>query len=440
MRNQFLLVIVVVFACMVISCGTQKDTTSFITTWKTDNYGTSDDNQVLIKTIGTGYDYRIDCDNDGVFEATHQTGDYICEYDITGTYTIAIQGAFPRIYFSGGLSDTGKILSVEQWGAIEWKSMESAFSGCYNLVINATDAPDLSHVTNMTYMFSAATLFNQDINTWDVSNVTDMSNLFVGATAFNQDISSWDVSSVKNMEAMFAKSAAFNQNIGAWDVSSVENMSYMFASATVFNQDIGSWGVSNVTNMYGMFGGATAFNQNIGSWDVSHVEDMGSMFSGATAFNQDIGSWDVSSVIIMYNMFKATTAFNQDIGSWDVSSVADMSGMFWSAAAFNQNLDSWDVSNVENMGYMFWGVTVFNQDVGSWDVSNVEEMNDMFANVTLSTDNYDALLNGWSILTLQEDIRFDGGNSKYCAVTARDSIIEDYRWSISDGGVDASCE
>ncbi|MHA1821174.1 MAG: hypothetical protein ACTSVC_11920, partial [Promethearchaeota archaeon] len=60
-----------------------------------------------------------------------------------------------------------------------------------------------------------------------------------------------------------------------------------------------------------------------------------------------------------------------------------------------------------------------------------------FSGVTLSTTNYDNLLIGWSQLNLQHDVSFDAGNSKYSAgqaATARQNIINNFNWTISDGG------
>jgi len=42
----------------------------------------------------------------------------------------------------------------------------------------------VSNVTNMAYMFSSATAFNQDLSSWSVDGVTDCSN-------FSDSTTSW---------------------------------------------------------------------------------------------------------------------------------------------------------------------------------------------------------------------------------------------------------
>ena len=277
------------------------------------------------------------------------------------------------------------------------------------------------------------------------SLMTDMSYLFSDVKSFNQTINSWDVSNVTNMSNMFNRDSAFNQPIGNWDVSKVTNMSYMFRGARAFNQNINSWNVSNVTSMLQMFSGTSSFNQNIGSWDVSKVTNMSNMFNGAISFNQNIGSWDVSNVTNMTIMFTGATSFNQPIGNWNVGKVTNMSSMFSVAKAFNQPIGSWNVGKVTNMSNMFNGAISFNQNIGSWDVSKVSKvtnMSYMFRGAKLSTGNYDSLLIGWSTITSLEDslkqgIAFDAGNSKYCnGVLARASLVSNYGWTITDGGLD----
>jgi len=470
----------------------QLSTNDFVTTWKTDNTSSGSSNATSITIpiyAGELYNYDVDWNNDGVFDDISIIGSITHDFGTVGTYTIRIRGIFPRIYFYNS-SDKEKIISVDQWGTQQWTSMEDAFYWCRNLNGTASDTPDLSNLTNMSFMFLGAMSFNQDISNWDVSNVTNMAYMFLGAQFFNQDIGSWDVSNVMYMTSMFSYAPSFNQDIGSWNVSNVVKMASMFYGATSFNQDIGSWNVSNVNDMFRMFGEASSFNQDIGNWNVSNVVDMNGMFYWASAFNQDIGSWDVSNVTDMHDMFYYLSSFNQDIGNWDVSNVTDMESMFflcdsfnqdignwdvsnvtnmnsmfyrassfnqdignwdvsnvtdmysmfYNASAFNQDIGSWDVSNVTNMRDMFYNASAFDQDVGAWDVSNARLIQDMFEGVTLSTSNYDALLNGWSTLTLPHNILFNSGNSQYCnGEIARQNIINNFGWIISDAGRDPNC-
>ncbi len=252
----------------------------FITTWKTDNTGTSDANSITILTQGTDpYNYNVDW-GDGQVD-TNVTTTKTHNYATAGEYTVNITGDFPFFWF-GNTGDKEKLLSVEQWGAQVWKSMQGSFYGCSNVVINATDSPDLSQVDTFYRIFRGATSMNQDISAWDVSNITNMQEAFMNASVFNQDISAWDVSSVTNMANMFRNASAFNQNIGNWNVSNVTLMNRMFENAVVFNQDISSWDVSNVTVMFQMFLSATDFDQDLGLWDSSSVTNMAGMFDGVT--------------------------------------------------------------------------------------------------------------------------------------------------------------
>ena len=298
---------------------------AFVTLWQTDNPGGTEDNQIEIP--GTGTNYKVFWEelgnptNNGLETAT----DFITlTFPKKGIYKIFISGelsAFNNINFNYIGSDRKKIISIEQWGTIEWSSFKESFKGCSSLTLNTADNPNLNNVENMMSMFDDCYSFAGNISDWDVSNVTDMASMFSGALYFNQNISGWDVSNVTNMSAMFEWCKNFNQNISGWDVSSVTNMSSMFYRVRLFNQDISSWDVSNVTNMRETFSSATNFNQNISNWDVSNVNDMSQMFSFSRSFNQDISGWDVSSVTKMPSMFYGATNFNDDISNWNVSNV-----------------------------------------------------------------------------------------------------------------------
>ena len=225
----------------------------FITTWKTDNPGLSADNAILIPIGTTGtFNYTVDW-GDGTTDMTVYTSSAPHTYATSGTYTVTISGDFPHMEWQNTVSDNDKLLSVEQWGTQQWTSMKSMFWDCDNMVSNATDIPDLSLVTDMSWMFREASSFNQPLNSWDVNNVSNMQSMFAGASTFNQNLGGWNVSNVTDMSFMFNNAASFNQNIGNWNVSNVTDMSFMYWYATSFNQDLGNWNLSSITAMPNMF-------------------------------------------------------------------------------------------------------------------------------------------------------------------------------------------
>lgn len=224
----------------------------FIMLVKTDNAGTSASDQFTIPTAGTGYNYDVDW-GDGT-TSTGVTGSTTHTFPSVGTYTVKISGAFPRINFSGG-GDRLKLLEVQNWGNIVWSSFSTAFFGCSNMDVTATDVPDLSSVTNLDYCFFGNTslIGNSSFSNWDVSNVTNMRALFRGASSFNQNISSWNTINATTFLEMFFDASSFNQDISNWNVSNVTLFTTMFFGASSFNQYIGNWDISSITSMTNVF-------------------------------------------------------------------------------------------------------------------------------------------------------------------------------------------
>ncbi|MEO1051375.1 MAG: BspA family leucine-rich repeat surface protein [Bacteroidota bacterium] len=367
----------------------------FISTWKTDNTGTSNSSSILITTNpNLTYLYDVDVDNDGVFDRMGITGDFSHDFGAPGTYTIRIRGTFPAITFPNDQdTDSEKLLDVSQWGDIQWRSFSSAFHRCINFNISATDAPDLSNVRTLANAFTLCSNFNSNINHWNVSTITDLDGTFQRCTVFNQPLDNWDVGNVESMRFTFADATAFNQNIGNWDVSKVRNMGTMFSQAESFNQDISSWQLDSLTNAGFMFRGASAFNQPLGSWVFPELTSLRGMFTRATSFNQDISTWDVSNITNFSFLFDQASSFDQDISGWDVSNGIEFDYMFNGARLFNAPITNWNVSNAQGMAYMFRGAVVFDQDISSWDVSNVTDMRYMFSQARIFNQD----ISSWNV-------------------------------------------
>lgn len=228
----------------------------FVTTWKTDNPGESDDRSISIPMKAGGYGFTIDWGDGTTENYNANEGNDVLHYlshtyPVAGVYEVKIRGDFPRIAFNN-LGDKDKILEVKQWGDIEWSSMEYAFYGASNLNVTAADAPDLSNVTSMKEMFRNASSFNGEIGHWNTETIVSMESMFQEATAFNQSIGNLDVSLVETTAGMFMDAEAFDQDLGNWNIGSIEAMEEMFDNSgmSVQNYDatITGWSSYVVTN------------------------------------------------------------------------------------------------------------------------------------------------------------------------------------------------
>lgn len=426
---------------LICSKAANSQTTDFVSKWKTNNSGVSSSVQITIPCFGSGYNYNVDWGDAST--STGLTASTTHTYASAGTYTVRISGTFPRIFFNGS-GDRLKILSIEQWGSsMAWKSFQNAFLGCQNLQINATDAPDLSAVTDMSHMFencfnlnadlsswntsnivslnstfTGCTSFNKSLNSWDVSNVTDLSATFSGcsvynqpmdnwntskvttlfetfrnAVAFNGNITTWNTSNVTTLSNTFYNANKFNQNINNWDVSKVTSLSQTFLQNQVFNQPLNNWNTGNVTTMRATFYGAEAFNQNINSWDVSKVTDLSFTFLGCSAYNQPMNSWNTSNVTTLFETFRNAVVFNGDITTWNTSKVTSMVNTFYNASKFNQNLNNWDVSQVTSLWQTFYANKVFNQPLNNWNTGKVTSLRGTFSGAEAFNQN----INSWDV-------------------------------------------
>ena len=241
--------------------------------------------------------YDLDCDGDGEYEFTGLTDNHKCSYPRKfGKHQIWVRGQIPGMWLCarrmsknargiiipfgeiahqvcdevniaptvdpdttpmgiyvqklvifacshpvGSKIESKAVVSVDDWGDIEWKTMSGFAAECKNLKHIPKQSPNLKNVRNMSGMFALAESFNQTLNNWNVSQVTDMSFMFKGAKSFNQPLNHWNVSKVEYMTGMFEAASSFNQILDNWDVSNVKNMVNMFVEARSFNHYPSSW-------------------------------------------------------------------------------------------------------------------------------------------------------------------------------------------------------
>lgn len=410
--------------------------TAFISEWETNFAGISNSDQIALPLDASGtYNFNVFYNGNNIKTVTTHTDNIITFPDGQGLKEIQIVGTLSGWGFKNA-GDKSKLQKITNFGNLDIGDVTGAFYGCNNLTFDTYDPLNLSNVTTLKDFIRRAFSVSDIpyIETWDTSTITSLEGAFREASGFNGDISSWNVSNCTSFREVFRGNGAFQQQIGNWNVSSGQDFNSMFRNCN-FNQPLNNWNMISAQDLGNMFQ-VSLFNQPINNWNVSNVTNISNMFVQNSQFNQPLDLWDVSSVTDFRNVFSISN-FNQDISGWNVSSGTNFSAMFSSNPQFNQDLSGWNVANATNLSSMFSGAVNVDFDAGSWNVANVQFANGMFNNVTLSTANYDSLLIGWDAQTLQNNVQFSGGFSKYsagAAATARANIVNTYNWTITDGG------
>jgi hypothetical protein len=157
-------------------------------------------------------------------------------YETTGVKTVKIRGVFPGIKFNN-LGDKLKILSIEQWGNSQLRSVDAAYYGCTNLVGNYTDVPNTTLCTNFQSMFRDCPDFNSPVENMDTSNNTFLFRTFNNCLLFDQSLANMNISNCANFgNMMFGSNALSTANYDAtliaWAAQSVRpSMSVHFGDA-----------------------------------------------------------------------------------------------------------------------------------------------------------------------------------------------------------------
>jgi len=415
----------------------------------------------------TPYNYSVDCNDDGVDEATGHTLDYTCNYSgigSAGLYTIRIKDdtgdgtGFSHIVFE----ENSGLVAVRQWGTSYWNDFEAMFRGV-TCIIDATDAPNMERTVSMARMFRNSTVEITHAHLWDVSNVMDMSSMFQSAdvtadvsdwnvsnvkymfdtfqgSKSDLDISQWNVSSVETMQCMFC-AALIDVEVGGWDVSSVTNMSYMFFENLVANPDVSNWNVSQVRDFTEMFGSTLIANPNVTEWNLKSAEKLNFMFSQSEAADPDVSLWNTSQVNDMRGLFSHTTVANPDVSNWDVSNVRHFNRMFQNAQMANPNVTDWNLPEFSNFEKMFYNAQNANPNIQFWNTSEYAAPSffDMLTNSNISDINYDrALQFFYRVSQSSLDVAWlNHVNASYCrSALERNYLSSTLGWSITDEGKD----
>ncbi len=237
--------------------------------WNTANTsaGSSSSTQITLPLeSGGSYNFWIDWgDGNSDHITAYNQAAVTHTYSASGIYVTQIVGKFKGLRFNA-TGDKLKILDIQKWGCFKFNTVSTAFGGCTNMIISATDMPFIGGVNSMAQIFnncSAITTF-PNFGLWNTAAATSFFGLFNGCTNFNEpSISSLNVLNVTDISVMLASNTAFNQDISAWNICKVTSATSFFTSGSLskanYNKLLATWSAitspqvprSNVTIQFG---------------------------------------------------------------------------------------------------------------------------------------------------------------------------------------------
>ena len=248
---------------------------------KTDNAGTSNDDQFTLPLISTGnYDFNIEW-GDGSSDSITTFNDPALThtYATAGTYTILITGnLFEYIYFNNS-GDRLKMLEILRWDLLSYGlSGTGSFYGCENLVFSSTRSPQTGTVQNLASAFRDTPLSSLPENI-DFSSVTNLNRAFPN-TSLSSLPENIDFSSVTNLAKAFPNTplSSLPENI---DLSSVTDFSNSFQGCNLNSQGIEVFLSACVANGRSNLDTNLSGGNNLGfsSWSAQALSDYNTLIS-----------------------------------------------------------------------------------------------------------------------------------------------------------------
>lgn len=263
---------------------------SYIFDVKTDNVGTSNNDQFTLPLVSSGtYNFVIDWGDGSAKETITAWNQAETTHTFSGgagTYTINIWGTIIGWYFASG-GDKDKIIDISRWGTLQVGTTQGRyFQDCTNLTISSTDVLKTNLVTDMNLMFSGCTSLVDipNIRFWDTSGVTAMTAVFSDSDLFNADLSEWDVGNVTNFTNFCLRARDFTSDLSSWDTSSMTTAVNMFNDANDFDSDCSAWDVTSLTNATNMFSGSNLSSDNynllLEGWSAQSLQSSVSFHGG----------------------------------------------------------------------------------------------------------------------------------------------------------------
>ena len=258
--------------------------TDFVMSVKTDNAGTSNNNQFTIPTTTGTYNYDVTTQDGQTLLAN--TGDLTITFPTAGTYDVNISGTFPKIFFAN-TGDSLKILSVANLGIYGIGELDQsyAFQGCRNLSATVGNADNLNLITTALEMFRYSDLSTlptnltldslvsgngmfHDVALTSLPSAMELPNLVNGYIMFSDSVitslpSAMELPNLENGTAMFARALLTDLPSGM-TLPNITAANWMFEVSTInttrYSQLLIDMAAGNTNSNVPFHGGNSKYN------------------------------------------------------------------------------------------------------------------------------------------------------------------------------------
>ena len=219
---------------------------------KTDNVGSSNDDQFTLRLDGVST-YNFDVNTSDGQSFTHTTNaDLTITFPSAGTFTIKLGGTnniLPIISYNN-MGDRLKVLRITNQGNIVWASYSQKWRGCSNLIITATDAPNVGSVTSFGGAFNNTGVVSFSYDGWDCTGSNNMEGThrqMMDMTSLN--LNGGDLTTITNLKR-FIQDSPLITTITGFDSAGIVpiNLQSFAQGATLYDQDLSGLDFSAVTN------------------------------------------------------------------------------------------------------------------------------------------------------------------------------------------------
>jgi len=386
---------------------------AFITIWNTENAGSAT-KTIVIPTTGAGYDCIIAW-GDGTSEVAVGTpGNITHVYETAGIKTVKIWGEFPRIYFNN-TDDKLKLLTITQWGDIEWGSMYRAFWGCANMDCVATDFANTAEVTTFEYAFlECHSLTSINVSGWNTAEVTSFKSAFSNCYLLtNLDVSGWNTAKVTSFERIFFNCYSLTSlDVSGWNTSKVTTFALAFYECRLLTAlDVSGWNTSKVTTFAFAFYNCARLKSSFSALELTLCTNVTSMF-----LSSDI------------NAPATTTNYDATLISFAGQAVTGSMSISFGTAKYGEGLvdsgttDGTTADKLVQSGQNFITTVTIGDVIYNVTDDTYARVTGIDSDITLSLDT-DIMISGEVYRIQHSD-----------AAKARASLILDDLWTITDGG------